>query len=435
MTAASTGTGTVPDTSFMVDRAYFTDRDVWRRELDGIFKRSWLLVAHESEVPSPGDYVTRRMGTDEVIVSRSEGGEIKVLLNACTHRGTLLCKADTGNTAHFRCGYHGWTFANDGSLRGVPRGRELYGPGFDKGAFALRGARVATFYGLIFATFDQELCSLAEYLGDIRFYLECMLNVSGAGTAAPYGSYRFTHLGNWKLEADNLAGDGYHLRHAHRAGFDMGIMGAQAGAVEGVCVQFERGHALRAQRAAGSEPGLRFPGYPQERWPEIAERLSPDQARMFSDSSVVHGLVFPNMAWVHTPRAGGFDPGEPEAAMFQLRLFNPIGPEETEETNWLVTPADYDDAWKASAFKTMQRQHGAASFFESDDLENFRRMLQPAGGRVGRELLKSNFDLATGSEPFKPWFSGPGRIVGSDVSEVNQRWFYRTYLDWMEAGK
>jgi PAH dioxygenase large subunit len=419
--------------SFTVDRAYFTDHEIWLKELDGIFKRSWLLVAHESELPSPGDYVTRRMGKDEVIVSRSEGGEIKVLLNACTHRGTLLCKADVGNTAHFRCGYHGWTFGNDGTLRGVPRGRELYGADFDKKAFGLRSARVASFLGLIFATFDRELCSLEDYLGDMRFYLECMLNVSPAGTSAPYGSYRFNHLGNWKLEADNLTGDGYHLRHAHRAGFDMGIMGAQAGAVQGVCVQFEHGHALRAQRAAADEPGLRFPGYPEERWPEIMKQLTSDQAQMFSDSSVIHGLVFPNMAWVHTPRAGGFDPGEPEAAMFQLRLFNPIAPDTTEETCWLITPADYEDAWKESAYKTMQRQHGATSFFESDDLENFRRMLQPADGRVARELVPSNFDLARRHEPFQPWFSGPGNIVGSDVSEVNQRWFYSTYLKWMEA--
>lgn len=426
-------TVSVDDDRFDVPRAYFADADVWRRELEAVFRHAWLLIGHESEVPAPGDYVTRRMGLDEVVLVRSEAGDLHVLLNSCTHRGTLLCKADVGNTSHFRCGYHGWTFGNDGTLRGVPRGRELYGKDFDKSQLGLRAARVDSFHGLVFATFDQELCSLPDYLGPMAFYLECILGVSPAGTDAPYGSFRFTHLGNWKLEADNLAGDGYHLRHAHRAGFEMGLMGAQAGSVEGVCVQFEHGHALRAQRTATDAEEQAFPGYPEDRWPEIATQLSPEQARMFAHSTVMHGLVFPNMAFVHTPRAGGFDDGEVDAAMMQVRLFNPLGPDETEELNWLVTPRDYPEDWKLSAFKTMQRQHGATAFFESDDLENFRRMLQVNGGRETNHLVPANFDLARDVAPFTPWFDGPGNVVGADVSEVNQRWFYRHYLEMMGA--
>jgi PAH dioxygenase large subunit len=420
-------------TSFEMPRRYFSDPEVWARELETVFRRSWLLVAHESELKAPGDYVTRRMGTDEVIVACDEAGKLHVMLNACTHRGTLLCKADIGNTSHFRCGYHGWTFGNDGTLRGVPRARELYGRDFDKSALGLRSARVETFHGLIFATFDQELCSLTEYLGGMAFYLECMLAVSAAGTDAPYGSFRFEHLGNWKLEADNLAGDGYHLRHAHRAGFEMGLMGTQAGPVEGVCVQFEYGHTLRAQRTTTTSDDLAFPGYPTERWAEIERQLGPDRARMFSHSTVMHGLIFPNAAFVHTPRAGGFDAGETDAAMLQVRLFNPLATDQTEELNWLVTPADYPDDWKASAFKTMQRQHGATAFFESDDLENFRRMTQVNKGTETNRSVPANFNLARHSEPFVAWFDGPGSVVGSDVSEVNQRWFYRHYLQALEA--
>ena len=417
---------------FEVPRRYFADESTWQRELEAVFRHSWLFVAHESEIPEPGDYVTRLMGTDQVIVARSEDGETRVMLNSCTHRGTLLCKADVGNASHFRCGYHGWTFANDGSLSGVPRSRELYGPRFDKRAFDLRRARCESFHGLVFATFDEDLCSLREYLGDLAFYLECFLGVSPAGTAAPYGAFRFQHQGNWKLEADNFAGDGYHLRHAHRAGFDMGLMGAQAGPAEGVCIQFEHGHSIRAQRVASVEQ-VAFPGYPEERWPQIREQLSPDQAQMFANSTVMHGIVFPNLAFLHTPRSGGFDPGEQDAAMVQLRLFNPVGPDTTDELCWLVSPADYPAEWQESAFKTMQRQHGATAFFESDDMENFRRMLQVNSGVETRERVPANFDLAREHEPYQAWFKGPGRIVGSDISEVNQRWFYRHLLTMMEG--
>lgn len=410
-----------------VPRRYFVDHDIWRRELDTVFRRSWLFVAHENEVPQAGDYVTRLMGTDEVVVARSESGEINVMLNSCTHRGTLLCKADVGNASHFRCGYHGWTFSNDGALRGVPRARELYGPDFDKAAFGLRVARTEIFHGLVFATFDAELGSLREFLGGMAFYLECFLGVSPAGTATPYEVSRFTHEGNWKLEADNLSGDGYHLRHAHRAGFDMGLMGAQASPAEGVCVQLEGGHSLRAQRPSAAE-GVAFPGYPQERWAEIESQLSPDQVAMFAHSNVIHGTVFPNLSFLHTPRAGGFDPGDEDAAMVQLRLANPISPDESEMLFWLVTPADYPEDWKHSAFKTMQRQHGATAFFESDDMENFRRMQQVNRGAQTVATVPANFDLAVDGEPFRPWFDGPGNVVGADVSEVNQRWFYNHYL-------
>lgn len=424
-----------PEDSFTVDRDYFVDAGIWRRELKNVFHRSWQFVGHESELPEPGDYITRKMGVDEVIVARSESGEISVMLNSCTHRGTLLCKADVGNSANFRCGYHGWTFKNDGTLSGVPRGRELYGKSFDKSKLGLVRARVTSFYGLIFATFDHELCSFEDYVGDMSFYLQCLLDVSAAGTEAHNGAFRFTHLGNWKLEADNFAGDGYHLRHAHRAGFDLGLMGAQARPTEGVCIQFEHGHALRAQRSATGEEGVRFPGYPAERWAEIESRLSPDQAQMFSDSSVVHGLIFPNFAFIHTPRAGGLDPGEQDAASLQVRLNIPLSPSVTEMTMWHIAPRDYAPEWKHSAYKTMQRQHGATAFFESDDHENFRRMAQVNLGAETRDRVPSRFDLARDIEPFEPWFTGPGQIVGSDISEVNQRWFYTHYLSLLQGSE
>jgi PAH dioxygenase large subunit len=427
-----TGSLAAPDEALSIPRRYFADRSLWERELEAIFRQSWLFVAHESEIPEPGDYVTRLMGTDQVIVVRAEDGDIRVMLNSCTHRGTLLCKADIGNASHFRCGYHGWTFMNDGSLTGVPRYRELYGVNFNKRAFDLRRARCESFHGLVFATFDDELCTLREYLGDLAFYLECFLGVSAAGTAAPYGAFRFEHQGNWKLEVDNFSGDGYHLRHAHRAGFDMGLMGTQAHPTEGVCIQFERGHTLRAQRSAVDDQ-VTFPGYPEDRWPEITDRLSHDQVQMFANSAVVHGIVFPNLAFLHTPRAGGFDPGEVDAAMLQLRLSNPVAPDLTDQLCWLVSPADYPEEWQESAFKTMQRQHGATAFFESDDMENFRRLLQVNSGVETRERVPANFDLALDHEPYRPWFKGPGRIVGSDISEVNQRWFYRRYLKMMEG--
>jgi phenylpropionate dioxygenase-like ring-hydroxylating dioxygenase large terminal subunit len=433
MTLAEPQPATPQDGPLSLERAYFADEDVWRRELERVFSSSWLAVAHESEIPDAGDYVTRRMATDEVIVARGEQGAISVLLNACSHRGTVLCKADRGNSANFRCGYHGWTFSNEGHLRGVPRFRELYGKEFRKEEHPLVRARVAVYRGLVFATFDPTLVPLEDYLGGMRFYLDTFLGVSPAGTDATRGSFVFQHQGNWKTEADNFAGDGYHLRYAHRAGFEMGLMGGQAGRTEGVSVRFPHGHALRAQHQVTEEEGWRFPGYPVERWPEIAAQLTHEQLRFFSDSAVVHGLVFPNLAFIHMSRPGGLDDEQATAASVQFRVLNPLSPEVTEERCWTLVPRDYDDDFKLQAYKCMQRQHGATAFFESDDMENFRRMAQINQGSVARAAVPSNFDLAIGHAPFEPWFDGPGHVLGADISEVNQRWFYRRYLELLAA--
>src|SRR5262245_28459481 len=73
-----------------MDRKYFIDEDIFQLEMERVFGKAWLFVGHETEIPSPGDYVVRPMGQDSVIVTRDEHGEIHVLLNSCRHRGNIL---------------------------------------------------------------------------------------------------------------------------------------------------------------------------------------------------------------------------------------------------------------------------------------------------------------------------------------------------------
>ena len=137
--------------SVNIPRSYYRDEDALHQEYNKIFGQNWLFVGHETEIPAAGDYVTRRMGTNPVIMSRTEDGDVHVMLNSCTHRGTELCKLSYGNTTTFRCGYHGWVFSPDGQLKGVPGRRALYGPEFDPKKLGLRQARVEVVYGLVFA--------------------------------------------------------------------------------------------------------------------------------------------------------------------------------------------------------------------------------------------------------------------------------------------
>src|SRR5687768_11374220 len=58
-----------------------TDEQIFKLEMERVFGRAWLVVAHESEIPHTNDYVVRRMALDEVIVSRDKKGEVHVSLN------------------------------------------------------------------------------------------------------------------------------------------------------------------------------------------------------------------------------------------------------------------------------------------------------------------------------------------------------------------
>ena len=107
------------ESNFMVHTRIYTDPQIFKDEMRGIFERTWVYVAHESEVLHTGDYLTTSIGRQPVIVSRSEDNSIHVLLNVCRHRGNAVCRQERGNSNFFRCPYHGWLYSNSGKLMGI----------------------------------------------------------------------------------------------------------------------------------------------------------------------------------------------------------------------------------------------------------------------------------------------------------------------------
>ena len=113
---ASNGTDWVDVQRGLVSRDIFVNDDVYRLEIERIFDRTWVFLAHETEIPKPGDFVSRNLGQAPVVVVRDNDGTIHALLNSCRHRGAKVCRADSGNTRHFVCPYHGWTYERSGKL-------------------------------------------------------------------------------------------------------------------------------------------------------------------------------------------------------------------------------------------------------------------------------------------------------------------------------
>ncbi len=70
-----------------ISRRIFHDQDIYEAELRNIFARCWIYVAHETQIPKPGDFLTTYIGEDPVIVCRQKDQSIRVFINSCPHRG------------------------------------------------------------------------------------------------------------------------------------------------------------------------------------------------------------------------------------------------------------------------------------------------------------------------------------------------------------
>jgi Rieske 2Fe-2S family protein len=166
-----------------------------------------LLVDHESVVPESGDYVVRNCAGESIILVRDREGQIRAFFNVCRHRGSIICREESGHGRTFVCPYHAWTYDLDGSLRAARSMPE----DFQREQYGLRECNVGVTHGLVFVNMGrEEPPSFAAFSGRFDPYLEQY----GIADAKVAHREVFETTANWKCASENL-GECYHCAPVH----------------------------------------------------------------------------------------------------------------------------------------------------------------------------------------------------------------------------
>jgi phenylpropionate dioxygenase-like ring-hydroxylating dioxygenase large terminal subunit len=432
----------------LVSPAIYFDEDLHRQEQERVFSGGWVPVGHEDMVRNPGDYVTNYIGEVPVIVVRNNGGDIRVLINRCRHRGNTVCLFDRGNAHNFNCSYHGWMYDLDGRLVGVPQERQLYGDGFDKNAWGLDEApKVVNFKGLLFATLDRDAPVFDDWLGtDVRWWLETfVLAEPVGGLEALPGWHRYRSPGNWKFSAENFIGDNYHVPVTHtswnRVARELRDRGSPApmvtsplplrgkeekyevtagygrGCPLGIGALLTHGEALyERDLAEATQLGASAAAWVRDRHRRMEEALREYEPRPYG---FVNGLLFPNLGLMGyaSPMIGR-----------HFLLFHPRGVAEHETWQWTMVEREAPDVVKELAAQRVYQGQHMAGVVAPDDVENFERIVE-AMHAPRTWSLPLNFQAHL-TDDLDQLPGLPGN-VSAEPSEVNQRQFHRFWLELM----
>ncbi len=411
-----------------IHNAIFSHPDIYEQELEQVFARMWLFVGHESQVPKPGDFVRSRMGEEQVIVTRSPDGKVHVLLNSCAHRGNVVCRYDKGFALAFHCSFHGWAYDTEGKLISLPPGSEdLYAPDLRREEWGLLQARVETFQGTIWATWDQSAPSLMDYFGGAEtFFAPALADADGTpdGTEVAGGVMKWRVGLNWKVPMPDM--DTTHGWITHRSAREaVGLFGATVPRYDNMYhIWFPEGHTTetRLPKEDGGENEFggfnSFSDYPvvqeymREKWATRKERLG----KLAHVQEPPH--IFPNMGSVGRI----------------IRVLHPQGPAETEMWSYILVDKAAPPEVKEGAVRYHERRWGPNGMIQKDDMENWYILTQYSKGLMTRTRLRQNAQLgmSTPSEHGPTKFGLPG-MWHPEPSDENIRRFYERWANVMRA--
>lgn len=350
---------------FRCRRDIFTDPALFELEMKHIFESNWVYLAHESQIPEINDYFTTTIGRQPIVITRGKDGQLNAVINACAHRGAMLCRKKHGNKGSFTCPFHGWTFNNAGKLLKVKDEKTTeYPVQFNQnGSHDLKKvARFESYKGFLFGSLNPDVCSLSDYLGQTKVIIDQIVDQAPDGLEVLRGNSSYTYDGNWKLQMEN-GSDGYHVSSVHwnyaatmgrRAeggtkAVDANGWSKSVGGVYG----FENGHILLWTQTMN--PEVR-PVY--NRREELKQRLGETQAE-FIVGQTRNLCLYPNVYLM-------------DQFSTQIRVTRPISVDKTEITIYCFAPKGESAEDRAVRIRQYEDFFNVSGMGTADDLEEFR---------------------------------------------------------------
>jgi phenylpropionate dioxygenase-like ring-hydroxylating dioxygenase large terminal subunit len=356
---------------FEINRAALVDPAIFAAERERIFEHCWLYVGHESEVRAPGDFRTRTVCGRPLLLCRDSKAELRVFLNTCRHRGTVVCREAQGNAERYTCFYHGWTYDRDGRLYAVP-GQSAYPPNFDRTQLGLKEPpRVESYRGFVFLNFDADAVPLREYLGRAAEYIDLVLDQSPSGRMEViHGTQEYDIRANWKLLVENSYDD-YHLLTTHATWLDY----LKSSGVE--MKRPEKGHVLPSHglgkdlgNGHGTTDNVNFRGRPVAAWipiygdaakpelerirAELVNRLGEERAKRVADTNR-NLLIFPNLVLL-------------DGSSVSVRSFQPLAPDRMRVRAWALGPVEEAALARQVRLDSFLTFYGPGGFATPDDI-------------------------------------------------------------------
>jgi phenylpropionate dioxygenase-like ring-hydroxylating dioxygenase large terminal subunit len=394
----------IPGHDFRVRSDVYTDDAIFAAEMERIFESTWVYVGHESEIPNPGDFKVTAIGRVPVIVVRGESGDVNVLINACRHRGSVVCRQTRGTARTFICPYHNWAYGLDGRLLGIPDAG-AYATDFQAsiGGLATAG-RVTVYRQLVFASISAEGESLEHHLGAVRPYVDLWADQSPSGRMRVQNPRPAVYPANWKFQLENTT-DGWHANFVHGSAFrtvaefraNQPLVDSMlAGQVHG----FEHGHGILER-----SPRTRFAPEIEADYLDTLDRAhGREHAR-----EAYHGwyiTLFPN---VHLME-------------FKIRVVQPVA---VDRTIVYEFPLQYEGVSERVNRAISQRMNFegsmSTSMIQTDDFEVFTRV--QSGLKASRQVDWVVFSRGISSEEEE----SSGERIAPDSHETPQRSIYREW--------
>src|SRR5215467_12776076 len=190
---------------------WYFDTRIARLENERVFAHGWQVAGRLDQVREKGQFFTVELGEEPIVVARGEDGRLRAFYNVCRHHAAAVVTETQGSAKQFRCPYHGWTYGNDGALKGMVEFEGVCE--FDRAKNGLVQVAVDTWENFVFVNLDGQAGPLQSFLDTVP------------GLVAPlrlteklnfFDRRVYTLNCNWKVYVDNYLDGGYHVPHAHK---------------------------------------------------------------------------------------------------------------------------------------------------------------------------------------------------------------------------